>query len=181
MTLTAEREQEIRERVATHGLPENTISQFWSRADRRSDDECWPWKGSASRRYGILHVAGRNRKATQISWEIETGLPFPAGKMACHSCDNPNCVNPNHLWPGTMKENMHDCISKGRFYFNRAGQKRQFKTVCVNGHAYTPENSKINSTGHTICRICDRPAKTRWEAKDMALRAARNALGGDNG
>ena len=70
---------------------------------------CTPWMGARSRGYGDFG----KRKAHRVAWELANG-PIPAGLVVCHSCDNPPCVNPDHLWVGTMGDNIRDCISKGR-------------------------------------------------------------------
>jgi len=86
-------------------------------ADIGSKDRCWMWIGSVRGGrypYGQLWSEGKTRMATQVSWELHHGKPFPTYLVACHTCDNPRCVNPLHIWPGTMKENTADAIRKGR-------------------------------------------------------------------
>lgn len=61
---------------------------------------------------------GKLRKAHQVSWELHTGQPIPSGLVVLHDCDVPNCVNPAHLRIGTQKENMQDCLARGRFKNN---------------------------------------------------------------
>lgn len=51
--------------------------------------------------------------AHRLAWELAYG-PIPTGERVCHRCDNPCCVNPDHLFLGSQKENIHDCIRKGR-------------------------------------------------------------------
>lgn len=88
--------------------------RFWANVDKRGPDECWPWTGSASNRYGQIRVDGRTRKATHVAIYLATGEWPPVGMCACHRCDNPPCVNPAHLWVGTISENVRDCFAKGR-------------------------------------------------------------------
>jgi hypothetical protein len=96
--------------------PLSIEQRFWQYTDRRGPDECWPWTGTVnSKGYGQLRVARhRRRTATRFSWELRNGKPFPADKLACHKCDNPRCVNPDHIWPGTARENHNDACAKGR-------------------------------------------------------------------
>jgi hypothetical protein len=84
------------------------------------NDECWEWQGNRDKDgYGILsHWNGKNARAHVVSYELFVGkIPKRHGKkrlFPCHSCDNPPCINPNHLWLGTNQQNMEDMIKKGR-------------------------------------------------------------------
>ena len=98
--------------------PRPVEERFWPKVDRRGPDECWPWRGahfeSGCGKIGVGGRRGREVPATQISWSIANGRPWPEGKKACHTCDNPPCVNPAHIWPGTQAENLADMRAKGR-------------------------------------------------------------------
>lgn len=99
--------------------------RFWKRVDRRSDDECWPWTGSAMvKGYGVLSVEGRQIGTHRISWELYNG-PIPSGMLVCHHCDNPPCVNPAHLFLGTYSDNAKDKSVKGRNPGNRTNRGGQ--------------------------------------------------------
>jgi len=79
---------------------------------------CWLWAGSLrGNGYGRIKVNGRAVVASRYSWELHYG-PIPDGLLICHTCDKPSCVNPEHLFVGTQKDNMADCIRKGRFVNN---------------------------------------------------------------
>ena len=77
-------------------------------------DDCWEWTGERNERgYGRMKIDGKNKKAHRLSYEHFTGRQL--GKLlCCHTCDNPGCVNPHHLWSGTQKDNIQDCVRKGR-------------------------------------------------------------------
>lgn len=94
------------------------VARFWAKVDRLSVGECWPWKGSRHPKgYGRIRVGGKYGElisSHRVSWEIAHGRMVPEGKQVCHSCDNPPCCNPDHLWLGSNADNVADKVSKGR-------------------------------------------------------------------
>ncbi len=86
------------------------------------DTDCWEWTAALNNiGYGMFRWAtGKMRTAHRASYELHKG-PIPAGLSVCHSCDNPKCVNPEHLWAGTMKDNFDDMVSKGRAKLGLSG------------------------------------------------------------
>lgn len=84
-------------------------ARFWSRVEK--SDGCWIWRGSRIPQ-GYGRMVG-DRYAHRFSWEIHFG-EIPVGKFVCHSCDNPPCVNPAHLWIGDARANSQDRDRKGR-------------------------------------------------------------------
>lgn len=105
--------------VATH--PRTFPESYWSRVDRRSDDECWLWRGQLIKGgYGRVFVgydrAGKTvmHLAHRVAWELEHGEAIPGDLLVRHKCDNPPCQNPNHLELGTHVDNMQDRTDRGR-------------------------------------------------------------------
>lgn len=78
---------------------------------------CWVWTGSDDGRgYGSIRAAGRGSpllKAHRVSWELHRG-DVPSKLLVLHQCDHPPCVNPDHLFLGTLSDNTQDALSKGR-------------------------------------------------------------------
>lgn len=101
----------------------NIAKRFWSRVDKRSPEECWLWKGRRhANGYGSFDLGGRPHQASRMAFTLTKG--DPGDLHVCHSCDNPPCCNPSHLWLGTPKDNHADMIAKGRQRYNAArGEK----------------------------------------------------------
>ncbi len=97
------------------------IIRFWKMVDKDTPvhpilgTSCWLWTGcKLPYAHGQFNVG--NHKivlAHRFSWELHYGS-IPEGLYVCHHCDNPSCVRPDHLFIGTQKDNVQDCIQKGR-------------------------------------------------------------------
>jgi HNH endonuclease len=128
---------------------------FWLRVPARSKTVCWLWEGRRdSNGYGVvqLHAGGKRMTASRASWIIHNG-PIASNKIfVCHHCDNPPCVNPDHLFLGTQKDNLQDASKKGRMSVPGKGWERN-KTHCSNGHPFSEENT-YRWKNKRICRIC---------------------------
>jgi len=102
--------------------------KFYSRVDIKADNECWPWTGSLRgtrhKGYGMFApVAGMKVIASRASYMLAHKVRIKRNKFVCHTCDNPICVNPAHLFLGKPKDNTQDMISKGRW----GGGRKRYK------------------------------------------------------
>lgn len=94
--------------------PSKPLAVRIEQRSRRLPNGCLEWTGSlSSSGYPITTVNYRNRRVSHLVWEQANG-PVADGKYMCHECDNPKCIELNHLFEGTAQENMQDAVNKGR-------------------------------------------------------------------
>lgn len=143
----------------------DTVEQrFWPKVEKT--DSCWIWK--AARRpdnYGQFKFRGQMMNANRVSWILHNG-EIPDGLLVCHRCDNPPCINPDHLFLGSHQDNRTDAVKKGRIW---VGHHRSRSTHCDKGHLFTTETTLVRKDGyHRRCRIC-------WKLRHNAYRRERRA------
>lgn len=122
-------------------LNDKVARRFWAKVETRSADECWPWLGelkwparavagtSMKGCYGAFYIISedgkkRRHNAHRIAWALTHG-DAPPDKFVCHSCDDPRCCNPAHLWLGTAGENNRDRHAKGRSRGGMTSNRKQ--------------------------------------------------------
>lgn len=105
------------------GRPANTPEVLWSKVDKRGEDECWPWKGYKNKEgYGRTWINDvgyySHRVIFNLAYPNTITLNAPKScddfGFLLHTCDNPSCCNPKHLFVGTHLDNMRDKVAKGR-------------------------------------------------------------------
>ncbi len=139
-----------------HSYTPQFIERFWARVEKTQT--CWIWKGGTSGSgYGQLRIQRKLRQksllAHRVAWVLSQTDPIPPSIQVLHRCDNPRCVNPDHLFLGTQYDNMQDMIKKGRL-----GQRAYRPTHCKRGHSLTPGNLylyfKPDGRSYRKCRTC---------------------------
>lgn len=102
-----------------------TLSRIEALSMPEPNSGCWLWLGSACLGYGRMRFGGQSRLAHRVAYEAMRG-PIPKGMVLCHKCDNPGCVNPDHMFVGTQADNVRDMVQKGRI--SRAERPQQWGT-----------------------------------------------------
>lgn len=144
--------------------------RFWKRGDKSPNEKgCWNWTGGKDRfGYGLIYYKGKRTviPTHRLSFIIHNG-EIPEGFFVLHACDNPACVNPAHLYPGTQLQNMREKAERKRWNWNgkaiklNADQVRAIRLEYDSGNVTLKElGIKYKVTGQSISNIVRRK---RWK------------------
>jgi hypothetical protein len=162
--------------------------RFWEKVDIGNVNDCWEWIASKRTGYGQFGIYKRRKSpfpAHRVSYELHFGL-IPEGTLVCHSCDNPACVNPNHLFLGKDLDNARDRDQKGRS--NHAGEhngnakltrKQVFEIIELRkkGLLHREIAQQFGVATNTVTQIVN---GQRWRDMDGTVpQAAKNANAGE--
>lgn len=137
---------------------EDAIVRFRSFVDSSAGpDGCHLWLAARDPNgYGRFRVGDRTVLAHRWILGHLRGVPLGQGENACHHCDNPPCVNQDHLYIGTHTDNMRDISESAEGHYNAR------KTHCPHGHPYSGDNLYIiPGSGSRVCRTCARHRASR--------------------
>ena len=120
--------------------------RFWLHVIK--SDGCWVWKGALTKDgYGCIERNTRLLRTHRVSWELTNGT-IPEGLLVMHHCDNRPCVNPDHLFIGTVGDNNRDCLRKGRHRYILPNLKLNIQQVMQIREALTRGESQKVLASH---------------------------------
>lgn len=125
---------------------------------------CWLWKGANNGRYGIATITQQKRYMHRLSYELFIG-PIPKGQCVCHKCDTPRCINPEHLFLGSLSDNRMDCLGKKRWKSRQPrsehnhnaklsiSKAREIRSIYANGQISQHALAKRYGVSQTAIRL----------------------------
>lgn len=141
--------------AADRRLPLDEDFQRWF--DRT--DGCWLWNGAVDRDgYGIFSYEAKTYRAAKIALVLDGRGP-KKGEFACHKCDNPRCVRPDHLYPGTPQDNVRDMIDRRRANWAKRLTEQDVREIRGSNESKRALAQRFSVTEGTIAMVLNR---TTW-------------------
>lgn len=143
--------------IRGHNRRRALADRFWEKVEKQPGDGCLIWTGAKNGDgYGLIGVSATSKLAHRVAYELLIG---PLGnQVACHKCDTPACVRPDHVFPGTQQDNVADCAAKGRAR-NRHGrltddQRAEIQRLAVAGGLKQDEiGARVGVTQTSVSRV----------------------------
>lgn len=137
------------------------MTRFFSKVNTHGFNPtvCWEWTGAGKGNgYGNVRLGAKNITAHRYAYTLYNPGPLPEGMDVCHTCDNRLCVNPDHLFLGTRKENVADMVLKGRADGGnrkhlREAQVQHIRQRLASGHSPRLIAETLGVNYHTITAI----------------------------
>ncbi len=157
-------------------MKKSAAERFWNRVDVDGPipahmphlGKCWLWIGHKNEKgYGHFFVDSKNIMPHRFSYELKTGTKIRPELLACHHCDTPACVNPDHIFIGTCGDNMRDAARKGR-----CNNMFKGRAACSRGHKYVEGSFSIHHKGNNPfrrCFVCQREREKAQTAARLAI------------
>jgi len=164
--------RKIGREVGEPGRPANTPEVLWSKVDKRGEDECWEWKGFRNHDgYGRTWINDKGYYAHRVIYSLvypnTISLNAPTSQnetgFLLHTCDNPSCCNPKHLWVGNHADNMADKAEKGRSPDFSGGKGPRCKLTMEQAR----EARLLRKTGMTIPQLMEKFNLSRASMKTL--------------
>jgi len=162
----------IGRKVGEPGKPANTPEVLWSKVDKRGEDKCWDWKGFKNHDgYGRTWINDKGYYAHRVIYSLvypntitlNAPLSQDDSGFLLHTCDNPSCCNPKHLWVGTHADNMADKVAKGRSPDFSGGKGPRCKLTMDQAK----EARLLRKTGMTIPQLMEKFELSRASMKTL--------------
>jgi hypothetical protein len=135
------------------GRQRSSEEDFWDKVGEPNENGCRIWQGAEMNRgYGQFVMGGKVKRAHQWSFFFANG--HEPENWVLHRCGVKLCVNPDHLYDGTPKDNALDGVRLGENY-------QANKTHCINGHEFDEKNTARSTSGQRVCRACSRERSRR--------------------
>ena len=160
------------------------LGRIWIESTIDKESGCWLWNGSkVPDGYGKLRVNKRIQPIHRLAYLAYKGV-IPKQLVVRHKCDVRNCWNPEHLEVGTVRDNILDCMKRGRHPSglteptpkNITPSNRKRPPLCSNGHEYTTKNTHVDMFGHRNCRACANAKSRRLRAKSKSQQTQQKVI-----